>query len=117
MKLSVTVPYIDVGGDPITVRDFAQTAEGLGYDGLGAPDHVLGVNVASRPFMVVVIVISGKSKFAGTNVAGPKMGRTVLGRLQAASTSTPQREPSDDPNRTALASAVSLPGDSPTRSP
>ena len=49
MKLSVTVPFIDVGGDPATVRDFAQAAEGLGYHGLGAPDHVLGVNIANRP--------------------------------------------------------------------
>ena len=31
------------------MRDFAQAAEGLGYHHLGAPDHVLGVNVASRP--------------------------------------------------------------------
>ena len=49
MKLGITLPLIDIGGDPATVRDFAQAAEGLGYDGLGAPDHVLGVNVASRP--------------------------------------------------------------------
>ena len=33
----------------MTLRDFAQAAEGLGYDHFGAPDHVLGVNVASRP--------------------------------------------------------------------
>jgi len=31
------------------VREFAEAAEQLGYDHLGAPDHVLGVNVASRP--------------------------------------------------------------------
>jgi len=49
MKLGISLPLIDVGGDPATVRDFAQAAEGLGYDHLGAPDHVLGVNVASRP--------------------------------------------------------------------
>lgn len=49
MKLSVTLPLTDIHGAPATVRDFAQTAEGLGYHGLGAPDHVLGVNVASRP--------------------------------------------------------------------
>jgi probable F420-dependent oxidoreductase len=49
MKLGVTLPLIDIQGDPATVRDFAQTAEGLGYDHLGAPDHVLGVNVATRP--------------------------------------------------------------------
>lgn len=49
MKIGVTLPLIDVQGDPTTVRDFAQVAEGLGYDHLGVPDHVLGVNVATRP--------------------------------------------------------------------
>ena len=49
MKLGITLPLVDIQGDPATVRDFAQAAEGLGYDHLGAPDHVLGVNVASRP--------------------------------------------------------------------
>ena len=49
MKLGIALPLIDTGGDPSTVRDFAQAAEGLGYDHLAAPDHVLGVNVASRP--------------------------------------------------------------------
>ena len=42
MQLGITVPFIDIGGDPATVRDFAQAAEGLGYHHLGAPDHVLG---------------------------------------------------------------------------
>jgi alkanesulfonate monooxygenase SsuD/methylene tetrahydromethanopterin reductase-like flavin-dependent oxidoreductase (luciferase family) len=45
MKLGVTLPLSDIAGDPATVRVFAQA----GYDHLGAPDHVLGVNVASRP--------------------------------------------------------------------
>jgi probable F420-dependent oxidoreductase len=49
MKLGVTLPLSDVGGDPATVRLFAQAAEAAGYDYLAAPDHVLGVNVASRP--------------------------------------------------------------------
>ncbi|MDX2157481.1 MAG: LLM class F420-dependent oxidoreductase [Hyphomicrobiaceae bacterium] len=49
MKLGITLPLIDIGGDPATVRDFAQAAEGLGYDFLAAPDHVIGANVASRP--------------------------------------------------------------------
>ena len=49
MKLGITLPLVDIQGDPTTVRDFAQAAEALGYDHLGAPDHVLGVNVASRP--------------------------------------------------------------------
>ena len=49
MKLGVALPLLDVGGDAATVRDFAQAAEELGYDDLMLPDHVLGVNVASRP--------------------------------------------------------------------
>ncbi len=39
----------DFGGDPGSVRAFAQAVEDIGYDGLAVPDHVLGVNVASRP--------------------------------------------------------------------
>ena len=49
MKLGITLPLTDIQGEPATVRDFAQAAEALGYHYLGAPDHVLGVNVASRP--------------------------------------------------------------------
>ncbi len=49
MKLGVALPLSDIGGDPATVRLFAQAAEAAGYDHLGAPDHVLGVNAASRP--------------------------------------------------------------------
>jgi probable F420-dependent oxidoreductase len=49
VKFGVTLPLVDVGGDPETVRRFAQVAEDLGYHHLAAPDHVLGVNTASRP--------------------------------------------------------------------
>ena len=49
MQLGALIPMTDLDGDPATVRDFAQGMESLGYDFLEAPDHVLGVNVASRP--------------------------------------------------------------------
>ncbi len=49
MRLGISLPLVDIHGDPGIVREFAQTAEGLGYQHLAAPDHVLGVNVASRP--------------------------------------------------------------------
>ena len=49
MKLGISLPLVDIHGDPATVREFAQTAEAMGYHHLAAPDHVLGVNVASRP--------------------------------------------------------------------
>jgi probable F420-dependent oxidoreductase len=48
MNLGIALPLVDIHGDPGTVREFAQTAEGMGYHHLGAPDHVLGVNAASR---------------------------------------------------------------------
>ena len=50
MKLGVALPVIDpeVGGDPNAIRDFAQAAEEIGYRDLSVPDHVLGVNAASR---------------------------------------------------------------------
>jgi len=49
MQLGALLPLGDIGGDPGVVREFAQTAETIGYDFLEAPDHVLGVNAASRP--------------------------------------------------------------------
>jgi probable F420-dependent oxidoreductase len=49
MQLGALVPLGDIGGEPSVVRDFAQNVEAMGYDFLEAPDHVLGVNAASRP--------------------------------------------------------------------
>jgi len=49
MQLGALVPLGDIGGEPSVVRDFAQNVEAVGYDFLEAPDHVLGVNAASRP--------------------------------------------------------------------
>ncbi len=49
IKLGILVPFGDIGGDPATVREFAQAAEAMGYDDLALPDHVLGVNADSRP--------------------------------------------------------------------
>jgi probable F420-dependent oxidoreductase len=49
MQLGALVPLTDIGADPATVREYAQTMERLGYDFVEVGDHVLGVNVASRP--------------------------------------------------------------------
>jgi len=32
MQLGTLLPLGDIGGDPVTVREYAQTAESLGYD-------------------------------------------------------------------------------------
>jgi len=49
MQLGSLIPQNDIGGTPAALKAFAQAAEGLGYHFLEAADHVLGVNVASRP--------------------------------------------------------------------
>ncbi len=42
MQIGVIFPQTEIGSDPSVVRDFAQTAEGLGYSHILAYDHVLG---------------------------------------------------------------------------
>ena len=49
VKLGVAFSATDLGASPGVLRDFALLAEEIGYDDLMLPDHVLGVNVASRP--------------------------------------------------------------------
>ncbi len=41
------MPIDDIGTGASPVRDYAQAAEGLGFDYLQAPDHVLGANAAT----------------------------------------------------------------------
>lgn len=44
MKLGVVFPQTEIGADPAVVRDYVQTAEGVGYESLVIYDHVLGAN-------------------------------------------------------------------------
>jgi len=47
MQLGALLPLGDIGGDPATVREYAQAAEAIGYGFVEAPDHVLGASEAS----------------------------------------------------------------------
>ena len=49
MHYGVVFPQIEIGADPVGCRDFAQAAEGLGFDGLMTYDHVLGADTSVRP--------------------------------------------------------------------
>ena len=49
MQIGVVFPQTEIGADPAIIRDFAQTAEYLGYHHILAYDHVIGANLASRP--------------------------------------------------------------------
>jgi probable F420-dependent oxidoreductase len=53
MKIGAVFPTTEIGNDPAVIRDWAQTAEGLGYDYMLTYDHVLGAVHADRepPFM------------------------------------------------------------------
>ena len=44
MRIGVVFPQTEIGNDPAAIRDYAQTAEGLGYTHVLAYDHVLGAN-------------------------------------------------------------------------
>jgi probable F420-dependent oxidoreductase len=44
MKFGVVFPQTEVTPDPMIIKDYAQTVEGLGYDYLLVYDHVLGAN-------------------------------------------------------------------------
>lgn len=44
MRIDVVFPQTEIGNDPAIIRDYAQTAEGLGFTHILAYDHVLGAN-------------------------------------------------------------------------
>jgi probable F420-dependent oxidoreductase len=44
MQLGVVFPQLEIGSDPVAIRDYAQAAESLGYAHLLAYDHVLGAH-------------------------------------------------------------------------
>ena len=48
MQIGVVFPQTEFGNDPVALRDYAQTVEGLGFSHVLAYDHVLGANPA-RP--------------------------------------------------------------------
>jgi probable F420-dependent oxidoreductase len=49
MHVGIVFPQTEIGADPATIRDFAQSAEDLGFHHILAYDHVIGANPASRP--------------------------------------------------------------------
>src|SRR5258706_3660401 len=49
MKYGVVFPQIEFGDDPHAIRDYAQAAEGLGYDYLLVYDHVLSAHPDRTP--------------------------------------------------------------------
>jgi len=48
MRIGVVYPQTEFGSDPVAIRDYAQTAEDLGFTHIVVYDHVLGAN-PNRP--------------------------------------------------------------------
>jgi probable F420-dependent oxidoreductase len=44
LKIGLVYPQTEFGADPAAIRDYAQTAEGLGFSHILAYDHILGAN-------------------------------------------------------------------------
>jgi probable F420-dependent oxidoreductase len=49
MRVGVVFPQTEIRTDPAVIKDYAQTAEELGFLHILAYDHVIGANPASRP--------------------------------------------------------------------
>lgn len=49
MKIGVVFPQVEIGNDPVAIRDYAQAVEAMGYTHILTFDHVLGANRASHP--------------------------------------------------------------------
>ncbi|MGI9254385.1 MAG: LLM class F420-dependent oxidoreductase [Thermomicrobiales bacterium] len=49
MQVGVVFPQTEFGNDPAAIRDYAQTAEGLGFSHVLAYDHVLSADAGARP--------------------------------------------------------------------
>ena len=49
MQLGVIFPQVEMGVDPVAIRDYAQAVEQMGYTHLAVYDHVLGAGTTTRP--------------------------------------------------------------------
>jgi len=94
MQIGVVFPQTEFGNDPVAIRDYAQTAESLGFTHILAFDHVLGANpdrpggwagrpyTYQTPFHEVFVLLS---YFAGiTQRIGLVTGIIILPQRQTA---------------------------------
>ena len=94
MQLGALLPLGDIGGDPATVREYAQAAESAGFDFLEAPDHVLasregertGAGLFHDPFVMFGYLAGCTTKLGfSTGVLILPQRQTALVAKQAAS--------------------------------
>ncbi|MDI3339034.1 MAG: LLM class F420-dependent oxidoreductase [Sphaerobacter sp.] len=49
MRIGVILPQTEIGPDPAVIREYVQTAEGLGYTHIACYEHVVGADTSTRP--------------------------------------------------------------------
>ena len=100
MRIGLVYPQIEFGSDPVAIRDYAQTAESLGYTHILAYDHVLGANpdrpggwrgpythrsLFMEPFVLFSYMLGFTRKIEfGTNIIILPQRQTALVAKQAA---------------------------------
>lgn len=100
MTIGVVFPQTEFGSDPVAVRDYAQTMEGLRFSHIAAYDHVLGANpkrpggwhgpytfetLFLEPFVLFSYMSAVTSKiFFATNIIILPQRQTALVAKQAA---------------------------------
>ena len=64
MKIGVSLPVREMAGDLMAIRDFAQTAEGLGLTHLRVPDQIMrpGSGELHEPMMMLAYIAAVTSK-------------------------------------------------------
>ncbi len=49
MHIGVVYPQLEIGNDPVAIRDYIQAVEGMGFRHLLIYDHVIGASLTTRP--------------------------------------------------------------------
>lgn len=49
MRIGAIFPQVEIGNDPVVIRDYAQAVEEMGYQHILVYDHVLGADISNRP--------------------------------------------------------------------
>jgi hypothetical protein len=120
MRIGVGFPTVEMGADLAAVRDFVQTAEGLGYTHMRILDHVLGADPAFHP--EVPIGYHGWSEFDRWEPVRPLCLPARGGRLAAVDREEPHplAAQARDPHHhrrgaTTVCGEASLESDAPVR--
>lgn len=83
MQIGINVPNFGPGTDPATLRQWAQTVEGLGFDLLMVSDHVaITPDVAEQypaPFYEPFTTLAWLAGITSTSGSAPRCSSSLIG--------------------------------------